>query len=288
MPQATTQITAKRLSPVKDTLRELFLKSGNLCAFPGCSKLMMDIDGRFIGQICHIEAAASGGERFNPAMSDEERRAFPNLMLLCYPHHIETDDVAAFPVAKLKNIKADHERRFSDPARAMLAEMKDWTEVDEPTFVTDLERLNAALGWNLNTTELQEPVAELNAYIHKYRNAPLEIRRFIGEVVKRAHKMKGHSAAKVRDGHVRLAVSDALAALRLDEALLRGLIQSLDNYGLGWLDEIDTNDFGPQHAIRVHAIGEGWGWDDILGACEVEHIDLAVVAEELKFARLDR
>jgi hypothetical protein len=27
---------AKRLAPTPQTLREVFLKSGNLCAFPGC------------------------------------------------------------------------------------------------------------------------------------------------------------------------------------------------------------------------------------------------------------
>jgi hypothetical protein len=53
---------AKRLKPTPETLRELFLKSGNLCAFPGCNQLMMGIEGDFIGQLCHIEAAAGSGD----------------------------------------------------------------------------------------------------------------------------------------------------------------------------------------------------------------------------------
>lgn len=40
---------AKRLTPKGETVREVFLKSGNLCAFPGCRALMMDADGTFIG-----------------------------------------------------------------------------------------------------------------------------------------------------------------------------------------------------------------------------------------------
>lgn len=40
----------------------------------------MDEMGNFIGQICHIEAAEEGGERFKPIMTNEERRAFDNLM----------------------------------------------------------------------------------------------------------------------------------------------------------------------------------------------------------------
>jgi hypothetical protein len=33
-------------------LRELYLKSGNLCAFPGCANLMMNVDGR--SSVIHI------------------------------------------------------------------------------------------------------------------------------------------------------------------------------------------------------------------------------------------
>src|SRR5690606_5537463 len=46
----------KRLTPTNKTLREIFLKSGNLCAFPSCTNIMMDADGTFIGNLCHIEA----------------------------------------------------------------------------------------------------------------------------------------------------------------------------------------------------------------------------------------
>ncbi len=65
---------AKRLQPKGDVLRELFLKSGNLCAFPGCGHLIMDPDGNLIGEVCHVEAAEQGGERFNPNQTNEERR----------------------------------------------------------------------------------------------------------------------------------------------------------------------------------------------------------------------
>jgi hypothetical protein len=111
---------AKRKAPDKDTLRELFLKSGNVCAFPRCTHLMMNKDGEFIGQICHIEAAEEGGERFNENMTDDERAAVSNLMLMCYEHHVVTNDVDAYPVARLQAMKAEHEAKFTDPARAMV------------------------------------------------------------------------------------------------------------------------------------------------------------------------
>jgi hypothetical protein len=111
---------AKRKAPDKDTLRELYLKSGNQCAFSDCTRVMLNKDGVFVGQICHIEAAEDGGERFNPAMSDEERAAFPNLMLMCYEHHVITNDVDTYPVPVLRSMKAGHEAKFTDPAQAIM------------------------------------------------------------------------------------------------------------------------------------------------------------------------
>jgi hypothetical protein len=110
---------AKRFAPTYRTYRELFLKSGNVCAFPSCDALMMDEEGNFIGQICHIEAAEPGGARFNPSMTNEERRSFANLMLLCYEHHVVTNDVERFSVAVLQEMKAAHEKCFSQPTRAL-------------------------------------------------------------------------------------------------------------------------------------------------------------------------
>ena len=108
----------KRLKPTPEVLRELFLKSGNQCAYPGCSALMLDEQGNFIGNICHIEAAEPGGERFNPDMTNEERRSFGNLVLMCYEHHQVTNDIAKYTPEKLSQIKHSHEQLFSSPDRA--------------------------------------------------------------------------------------------------------------------------------------------------------------------------
>jgi hypothetical protein len=98
-----------RLAILKDTLRDVALRSRNLCAFPGCSSPIMDQNGVLVGQLCHIEAAEQGGERYNTNQTDEERRAAANLMFFCYPHHQETNDTKKYTVEVLKNMKADHE-----------------------------------------------------------------------------------------------------------------------------------------------------------------------------------
>jgi hypothetical protein len=101
-----------RLEIKQETLRALFALSGNLCAFPGCTHELVTPSGIFVAQICHIEAANEGGQRFNPASTDDYRRSLPNLVVLCYKHHKETDDVQRYPVEALREFKAAHESTF--------------------------------------------------------------------------------------------------------------------------------------------------------------------------------
>ena len=99
-----------RLSPQTKVIRALFARSGNQCAFPGCTQPLVNEDNVFIGQICHIEAVLPGGERYNADQDDETLRGYDNLILLCYEHHCETNDVTRYSVEALKEIKLRHEK----------------------------------------------------------------------------------------------------------------------------------------------------------------------------------
>jgi hypothetical protein len=104
--------TVKRLTPTPDTIRRLYLLSGNQCAFPGCNHPIIVEDGTYVGELCHICAAEKGGERFDPTQTNEDRRQFDNLLLLCHDHHVVTNDVVAYTIERMRQMKADHERRF--------------------------------------------------------------------------------------------------------------------------------------------------------------------------------
>ena len=101
----------KRITIPFATKRELLLRSGNQCAFPTCSKNLVDSNGRLKGEFCHIEAAMPGGERFNPDMTNEERISYENLILLCFDHHEETNNVLNYSVKQLKEMKKNHESK---------------------------------------------------------------------------------------------------------------------------------------------------------------------------------
>ncbi len=98
-----------RLEPLKIVIRDLAIRSKNKCAFPQCDHPILNPQGNYVAELCHIEAAEPGGPRYNSSQSDEDRRAYTNLLFMCHAHHKETDDESLFSVAKLQKIKNDHE-----------------------------------------------------------------------------------------------------------------------------------------------------------------------------------
>jgi hypothetical protein len=110
----------KRLAPTQDTVRQIYLLSGNQCAFPECNHPIILQDGSYIGELCHICAAEPGGERFEVGQSNEDRRAVENLLLMCHDHHVVTNNVEFYPVSRMREIKAAHESRFKQGLAAMM------------------------------------------------------------------------------------------------------------------------------------------------------------------------
>lgn len=278
---------ARRLAPKPETLRELFLKSGNLCAFPNCTALMMNADGVFIGQVCHMEAAEDGGERFNEDMTNEDRRAASNLILMCYEHHQVTNDVDKYPAPKLQEMKHEHERRFASPDRAILERLQDWTTANTLKGVKNLRRANSKLGWKHNVVELEEGIAELRDYIERLRHVPVEVRRFIGVIAQRMVKMDNTRAVQDDMGGTSILVSDVKSAFRLNDSAIREKLTQLQFYGLGDLTEINS-DLGPQPAIRICNLKSGWPfWLDVVQFCAETDTPLETFTEDLDFSQLE-
>jgi hypothetical protein len=109
---------------------------------------------QFVAQVCHIEAAEPGGQRFNRTMTDEERRSYDNLTLMCYRHHKETDDVQEFPVERLRAIKHAHEVAHGDKPfkineahlHKLAHEMEQyWTEIRD-SVAQQMDRWELAMG----------------------------------------------------------------------------------------------------------------------------------------------
>lgn len=98
------------------TVKRLFALSGNECYAPNCSRNFIAEDEKtIVAKICHIEAASPNGPRYNPSMTDDERRAFENLLLLCDEHHEIIDNPLNeidYPKELLFEWKRDHENKL--------------------------------------------------------------------------------------------------------------------------------------------------------------------------------
>ena len=103
--------------PSRRTEKVLFARSGNRCACPGCDQLLTHQEEpcaavTVVGEVCHIHGRREGSPRWNPTLSEEERNAYPNLILLCPNHHKIVDgDPKTYTVDVLREWKSDHESR---------------------------------------------------------------------------------------------------------------------------------------------------------------------------------
>ena len=91
-------------------IKNLYAKSGNICAFPGCScKLFFDETN--LSEICHIQGLNPTSARYNPNLSDDEANSIENMILLCPTHHKLVDQQPlVYSVERLKEMKTLHEK----------------------------------------------------------------------------------------------------------------------------------------------------------------------------------
>lgn len=268
----------KRLAPTRETLRELYLKSGNRCAFPGCKKALFNAKGVFVGQICHIEAAEPGGERFNKRQTNEQRRHPSNLVLMCYDHHVETNDVLNFPVDRMMRIKEEHEKLYSDVVGSMLKTVTDHTTLTQPLFAKNLKKIDRVLRWNNSDDELADALKELSSITTKLAKVPMPSRELFLIIVNRGKEGRFSGALEV-------SVPEVQQATNLTSSELRECFSILDGHGFTY--DNDTNDFGVQ-MVGIASPSSGWPlWAEIKSFCKKEKIDLSQIIINLDFSLLD-
>ena len=180
MSEATT-----RLSPSSQTLRELYLSSGNECAFAGCDRRMIDTNGIFVGVVCHIEAAMLGGERFNARSSNEERRLPANLILMCPEHHTVTNDVVVYPVDRMRRMKSEHETIYRDLVRRISASLIDYTEQNVSMKAINAKRFTRQLKWDSTSAQMKECISCLESLAERLSRVPRRARELLAIIITR-------------------------------------------------------------------------------------------------------
>ena len=186
-----------RQSPTHSTIRALFARSGNVCAYRGCKHKIVEDDNLYVGEICHIEAAEPRGPRYNPNSVEEECRSYNNLILLCHAHHRRIDsNVKTYTVTRLCQMKAEHESMVSDNSFEVDASIVSQVEREMESYWSTLIRLQEAhsvpdLAVELKPgrsgtrvfKDLRAKIKDVEALLEYYREsderAPEELKTFL-------------------------------------------------------------------------------------------------------------
>lgn len=280
----------KRLTPSDDTTRRLYLLSGNNCAVPDCQAVIVDRKGAIVGDIAHIEGALPDSARFNPKMTNEQRRMLPNLLLLCAAHHRQVDHkgrVADWPVERLRKIKSDHEAKFGAIGegirQSFKRQYKDTTDDLGPTVPTTFARLDAMPGSNMDgEDERRTREKDLRQYVGKLRVVPDPQREFMSAVLRRWQKVRDPR----RHWTVSVDVDDLKSALNMSAGKIRRLGEALSRYDVGGYGEVGFPD-GDRWHVSIADPSDYLPWAEITEFCSAHSLDLASFVERLDFAQLD-
>jgi len=272
-----TKKPVERLNPTPSTVKKLFAYSGNQCAIPDCAERLVDASGAMLGKIAHICAAEKGGPRFDPMMTNEGRRAFENLLLVCGKHHDIIDhqpNVKTYTADVLRKYKADHEDRFRRAERQLIEQVNDSTQAASPTYPKTLKRFGDVFDVT-DSMNIDEEVAGLAKFIDRLKELPLDQREF---AIKLAERMK-------RQGNDNLPVDDVAGAFKVSSKKLMQHMGLLEHHGLGGI----TEGFGyQQYIVRLWDRDPGCNpWIEVMEFCEKTGVSASSFIYDLNFAQYD-
>ncbi len=280
----------KRLKPKDAVRRKLFLLSGNECAFPNCKNVLIDANGTMIGDVAHICAAEPDGPRFSQKMSNDERRSFDNLLLLCVSHHRQVDGKNSdVTVKELKKIKKKHEARFGAASGAIAKRFEeqfdDQTSATVQTLPRDLARYEKWLNDELNCElpdDADQIITDISKYVSSLKVVPHEHRNFVLALVERSDRRKEWS-----DGSVHLSCDDICSSLSIGHTKLKRLVAGLEEYGLGDFHELNDPYGREIPAVRLKDPADSMTWGEITDFCKAIDVELADFILDVQFGLLD-
>jgi hypothetical protein len=145
--------------PDAHTQRKLFAASGGYCQNPACEhELFIEhANERFhIAEMAHVFAANDEGPRANAALSEEDRGAFANLILLCPLCHTKIDKA---PGTYSDSITLEWKRSHAEKLRSMFGVTKFSVRSDARKAIEGLLRENRQIfqAYGPNIEDAQDP-----------------------------------------------------------------------------------------------------------------------------------
>ncbi|MGW0670666.1 hypothetical protein [Streptomyces sp. NPDC002746] len=267
-----------RMEPLGQVARELWILSGNECAFDPCTERLICEDGAFIGEVAHIHGVEPSSPRHESALDRQALRAVDNLMLLCPKHHTRIDHVnsrSKYPAPMLRRMKRKHEDRFRAAAAYIEAQFTDHTRAATVHYATTLDALHAAIGVDkLTPDEKHDDVAMVNTIADKLAELTLPARSLLSFLVQ---------------ADAVLGIAEVSRRTRRSQSEISSTMEELDRLGYAYLEREPDED-EPRGALKLYAHDsfDGWQfWNDLRTFLDEhpEHITRVIV--DLEFNLLD-
>ncbi len=266
---------SERLPITPSVVKKLFSYTGNQCANPKCKQELVDAGGTMLGKIAHIHAAKNGA-RFDINMSDEQRREFSNLIVVCGICHDKIDDPdrqIEFTADILKKWKERHETRFQRAEAEFVDLYRDLTEIAQPIFPLTLKALATAVE-DPSAVGCLDQIKGISEFIEKLRLLPLSTRDF---AIKIARRM----ISRCKD---RLPAEDVAQAFGITNNEINQLTDILDDHSLGDL----YDNFGDGYLIRLHDRDCGGNpFIEMLVFCDKTGVEVNRLLYDLDFSLYD-
>ncbi|WP_449407144.1 hypothetical protein [Microbacterium maritypicum] len=262
--------TPKRLNPKKNTVRELYLLSGNQCAYEGCTEPILTEEGTLHGDIAHIRGAMPQSARFDPTMTNEERRAADNLLLLCKHHHADIDNLdhaGSYTVEFVQAMKAAHEAKFREAVATLTRRIDDSTLEITPTYPKNL----GAFGISPNDEEYAHVHAMVCAFADRLSTIPPRTRQILALAI-----IHGDVRTYYGRGVDVVIDPERLVEIpRLSPKQVRRHIRILEGYGVIDFDSTDEN--GRPLLALAGSTPSDYGWDLYVALKEIAEGERAVI-----------
>lgn len=268
----------RRLPPTSTTTRELYLYSGNQCAYPGCTSSLLKDNSTWNCEVAHIYGVKEGSARGEHTLTNEELRDVSNLLLMCQEHHSDIDNKALegrYTVEVVRKMKVDHENRYRE-AISGLARIVDTSAGSGPRYPTNLQALD---GFD---DELERNIEDMKPWIDAIARQPLGIRDLTLLIL-----VHGRPGNRWPQDRFRVKVTQIQGVATLSPEEVRDRARHLEDEGLLQIDE----DEGIYFLELVDPTASNVGWDLFvelhkLAAGDKEILRRAI--EDLDFTVLDR
>ncbi|MBX9829524.1 HNH endonuclease [Rhodopseudomonas sp. AAP120] len=277
-----------RKAPSTAILRQLYALSGNLCANPSCTTVLINANGTLVADVCHIKAESAGGPRYDKRLSEEERRSAANLILLCNTCHTLVDrEPHKYTVAVLTKWKRDREDRFAaigDTLRQRyVGNIVDEAETADLSIPRTFKAYKRYLHKErISHTIDAHTIENVQDYIGRLRHMASADRDLVRAIVEKGIALGGR-----RDTEYGINVHpDDLKTIHVDN-------RPLSDYRIGKLGKtLDRNNLGgidvdgePQ--LQISAPDEDLGWSTLKDFLEERGKTLRELICDLRFKLLD-